>query len=85
MSKKQNGIAFDFEKGMQRLEEIIATFDEGGLPLDQMESFFVEGMDLIKKCSDRLDQVEIHVTELLKNSQSGWSEKPFDNPQDVEE
>ncbi len=83
MNQKKAEIPFDFEKGMQRLEEIIAQFDEGGLPLDRMESFFVEGMELIKNCSERLDRVERRVTELLNDPQSGWSERPLeDNRED---
>lgn len=79
MNQKKADVPFDFEKGMQRLEEIIAQFDEGGLPLDRMEAFFVEGMELIKNCSERLDRVERKVTELLDDPQLGWSERPLED------
>ena len=68
---------FDFEKGLQRLEEIIALFDQGGLTLEQMEAHFVEGMDLIQKCSRRLDGVEARVTQLLNLPETEWREEPF--------
>lgn len=68
---------FDFEEGMRRLEEIIALFDEGGLKLAEMESYFSEGMDLVKKCGGRLDEVEARVTRLIRESQEQWSEEPF--------
>ncbi|MGC9328816.1 MAG: exodeoxyribonuclease VII small subunit [Candidatus Hinthialibacter sp.] len=71
--------SFDFEEGMKRLEEIIAKFDEGGLPLEQMESFFVEGMELVKKCAERLDRAETRVTELLQDSEMGWNEAAYDD------
>ena len=70
---------------MHRLEEIISLFDEGGLPLNEMESIFVEGMDLVKKCSERLDAVETHVTELIKDSETRWNERPFEETAKLEE
>ncbi|MFB3787542.1 MAG: exodeoxyribonuclease VII small subunit [bacterium] len=69
--------AFDFEKGLQRLEEILALFDQGGLTLEQMEAHFVEGMSLIRKCSERLDGVEARVTQLLNLPDAEWREEPF--------
>ncbi len=78
MSAKKNADSFDFEEGMQRLEEIIAKFDQGGLTLDEMESCFVEGAGLVKKCSERIDNVETRITKLAADSGSGWSEEPFD-------
>jgi exodeoxyribonuclease VII small subunit len=84
MSQPPKDEVFDFEEGMQRLEEIIAKFDEGGLPLEQMESFFVEGIDLVKKCAERLDRVEARVTELLQDSEMGWEEAPFDESEEDE-
>lgn len=85
MSKNKNEDAFDFEKGMQRLEEIISKFDEGGLPLDQMETIFIEGMELVKRCSERLDRVETRVTQLLHDPETGWIEQPFEEEEKAEE
>lgn len=70
--------SIDFEKGVQRLEEIVAQFDDGGLTLDQMEAYFAEGMELIEQCTNRLDQVETRITKLLKDRQDEWTEAPFD-------
>lgn len=72
---------FNYEKAVARLEEIIEAFDEGGLPLDKMEAYFIEGMDLVKQCSDRLDTVETRVTRLLTEQNGEWSEAPFDEPE----
>ena len=68
---------FDFEKGMARLDEIVALFDGGGLTLDQMEQYFSEGMELISKCSQRLDRVETRVTQLLKEQKETWEVTPL--------
>ena len=75
MSKNKKN-AIDFEQSMQRLEAIVSQFDDGGLSLDQMESYFTE------KCSTRLDQVETRITKLLKDRQDEWAEEPFDEDDD---
>lgn len=70
---------FDFEKGLQRLEEIVALFDQGGLTLDQMEAHFIEGMRLIQQCTARLDGVEARITQWLNQSETEWPKAPVRN------
>jgi exodeoxyribonuclease VII small subunit len=77
MSKKKSD-TFEFEEGMQRLEEIIQQFDEGSLSLDHMENHFVEGMELLDQCSQRLEQVETRVTQLVQHQKDKWKEVPVD-------
>ncbi len=78
MSKKTEK-PFDYEKGMERLEKIIEQFDEGGLSLEAMEQSFIEGMELVKKCSERLNQVETRVNKLSEDQQGeAWNEELFD-------
>lgn len=48
----------NFEAAMNRMEEIVERFDEGDLPLDEMEKLFTEGMALVKLCGKRLEEVE---------------------------
>ncbi|HOE11858.1 MAG TPA: exodeoxyribonuclease VII small subunit [bacterium] len=55
---------FEFEKAMERLERIVAAFDSGEMTLREMEASFVEGMELIKKCSAYLDEVDLRVRTL---------------------
>lgn len=78
-AKQPDNQEFDFEKGLERLEEIVSKFDEGGLTLDQMERYFVEGLELVMKCNARLDQVESHITKLIETQKGVWEEQPFDN------
>lgn len=79
MSKKDEK-PFDYEKGMARLETLIEQFDEGGLSLEAMEKSFIEGMELIQKCSERLNQVEARVNQLVETQQGEtWSEEPFED------
>lgn len=69
---------FNFEKAMQRLEEIVDAFDSGEMTLRQMEASFVEGMNLIKRCSACLDEVELRVKEL-----SGPEQEPQQEDEDL--
>ncbi len=57
-AKKGQDAPQDFESGMTRLETNVVRFDEGDLPLDEMEKLFTEGMDLVKRCGKRLEAVE---------------------------
>ncbi len=85
MAKKQEE-PFQFEKGMQRLEEIVQRFDEGSLSLDEMERNFVEGMELLNQCSKRLEAVELRVTQLMQEHKDKWTEVPVETEeQDIEE
>ena len=77
-SNKKIEQEFDFEKGLERLEEIVAKFDEGGMTLDQMEQYFVEGLELVQQCNQRLDRVETRITKLIETQKGLWQEKPFD-------
>jgi exodeoxyribonuclease VII small subunit len=65
---------FNFEEAMRRLEEIVQAFDSGAMTLHQMEASFVEGMDLLKRCSACLDGVELRVKELSGSEQETQQE-----------
>lgn len=69
---------FDFEKALERLDEIVEAFDSGEMTLRQMEASFVEGMNLIKQCTKCLDAVELRVQELSETDQ------PIDEPEPLE-
>ena len=76
---KENKKEFDFEKGIARLEDIVSLFDQGGLSLSEMEKFFIEGMELINQCSDRLDQTELKITALMRDRKDKIEEEPFED------
>ncbi|MDX9753682.1 MAG: exodeoxyribonuclease VII small subunit [bacterium] len=78
MMTKNSKTPFDFEKGMARLEEIVGLFDQGGLTLQEMETYFEEGMGLIQACSARLNQTEVTVTKLLKDMKEKLETEPFE-------
>lgn len=58
---------FDFEKAMERLEQIIDDLESGQLGLDDSIKVFEEGVALAKKCHKKLTEAETKVKQLIKN------------------
>ncbi|MDH4128780.1 MAG: exodeoxyribonuclease VII small subunit [Spirochaetota bacterium] len=56
----------DFEKAMDRLEEIVNLLESGELKLEESLKLFEEGMILGKDCQDKLSKAERKVY-ILKN------------------
>jgi exodeoxyribonuclease VII small subunit len=67
-----------FEEAMERLEEIVRDLEEGDLPLEESLKVFEEGMNLIKLCSEKLEEVERKVTKLVKESDGKYRHQPFE-------
>ncbi len=65
MTKDQ---VFDFSRAIKELEEINRWFQSEEINLDEGLSKFRKGLSLIKKCRERLKEVENEFTEIKKNS-----------------
>jgi exodeoxyribonuclease VII small subunit len=59
-----------FEAALARLEQIVEKLDDGDLPLAQSIALFKEGTTLAKRCRALLAEAEVHVKEVLGDSQS---------------
>lgn len=68
----------DFEKAMERLEEIVTTMERGEAPLEESLALFSEGAKLAKQCAAMLDKAEQQVTKLTKSSDGALKEAPFE-------
>ncbi len=66
-----------FEEGLKKLESIVKTLDEGNIPLDEALSIFKEGLQLTKKLSKRLDDIEKKVEILIKKDNGSVEKRPF--------
>jgi exodeoxyribonuclease VII small subunit len=75
----------NFETSMKRLEEIVHDLEKGDLPLEDSLKVFEEGMDLIKFCSEKLEEVEQKVTMLVKEGNGKYAHRPFDVEKDEED
>ena len=60
----------DFEKSINRLEELVDKMESGESSLEQNLEWFEEGMDLIKTCQIHLEDADKRVQELIKSSES---------------
>lgn len=56
-----------FEQDLERLEEIVAKLEEGGLPLDESLALFEEGQAVLGRCREKLEKAQVRVEKLLAN------------------
>lgn len=66
-----------FEKDLEKLEQIVASLEEGGLPLDDSLKKFEEGVKLAKRCEKALSSAEKKIEILTKNAQGDLKAEPF--------
>lgn len=62
----------DLEEAFARLEEIVGTLEQEDISLEQSFQTYKEGMELLKKCNQAIDQVEKQV--LILNEDGEWDE-----------
>jgi len=55
----------NFDKSLERLEEIVQQMESGELSLDDMMTRFEEGSRLVKQCSTKLREVENKIEKLV--------------------
>lgn len=65
-SKKQP--AFDFEKSMEELEQLVTNMEQGDLTLEQSLKEFERGVELTRHCQKALQEAEQKVEILLQKS-----------------
>lgn len=66
-----------FEEGLRKLEDIVSTLDAGKVPLDDALRLFEEGVNLTKKLTKTLDDIERKVEILVKKDDGSLDKKPF--------
>lgn len=54
----------NYEKAVEKLEEIVDKLENGNLPLEDMMKLYEEGTVLAAKCAKSLDAAELKITEL---------------------
>ena len=74
-----------FEKDLEKLENIVNTLEEGGLPLDDSIKKFEEGIKLAKRCEKALSSAEKKIEVLTKDAKGNVTTKPFADEDDGEE
>jgi exodeoxyribonuclease VII small subunit len=66
----------DFEKSLERLEELVEEMEGGELSLEDMIKHFEEGSKLVDVCSKKLNEVEQKIEKLVKQD-GELKEVPF--------
>ena len=61
----------DFEKKLNRLEEIVQKMEKGDLSLEESLKFFEEGVKLSRDCHGQLTQAELQVKKLVSVDENG--------------
>ena len=73
MAKKKT-----FEEAMKQLEQIVKDLETGDMPLEKAIKKFEEGIKISKYCSDKLDESEKKITQLMGDPDDDtMSEVPF--------
>lgn len=80
-------MAFQFEKSLERLKEIVRTMENEDIELEASLQLYTEGIKLYHKCSEFLEKTSRKV-EILKNGREvleEGAEPDFSLFEDVEE
>ena len=62
-----------YEESVARLEDIITQLEQGQIPLEQSTTLFTEGINLVKTCSQYLDQAEEKIKVLVGDNLEDFS------------
>jgi len=81
-STMQSSEAMAFEEAVKKLEKIVEDMESGELPLEGMLSRFEEGTRLVKVCQSKLEEAELKIQKLEKNSAGEISVKPVELTED---
>ena len=61
-----------FEQSLKRLEEIVEMLEGGNVSLDDAMKMYEEGVQLSKKCLEKLSQAELKLKRLSKDIQGNF-------------
>lgn len=65
-----------FEQAMEKLENIVSTMEQGGVPLDEMISKFEEGAKIAAYCQGKLASLKKKMEILVRDrdGKAAWQE-----------
>jgi exodeoxyribonuclease VII small subunit len=74
-----------FEEALTKLESIVEAMESGDLPLETLLAKFEEGTRLVKLCQTKLEEAELKIQKLEKNSAGELTLKPLELPSATED
>jgi exodeoxyribonuclease VII small subunit len=72
----------DFEKALAELEGIAKQLEAGNLALDKSLALFERGVQLARACKEKLAEAELKISQLVKDKEGLFTEKPFEDESD---
>lgn len=63
------------DENIKKLDEIAKKMEGGDLPLEQTLELFNEGIQLIRSCTQTLQQAELKVKEIMESADGTLTEK----------
>ena len=60
----QNAESLNFEEAFRRLGEMVDSLESGGLPLAEATVIYQQGMGLVRRCNQLLNEAELKITQL---------------------
>ena len=66
-----------FEQDLEKLEAIVQSLEEGGLPLEKALKEFEKGILLARKCEKALSQAEQKIEMLVRNMDGEMEAQPY--------
>jgi exodeoxyribonuclease VII small subunit len=70
------GEPMPFEEALKKLEKVVDDMEGGELPLETMLARFEEGTRLVKVCQTKLEEAELKIQKLEKNTGGEMTLKP---------
>ncbi len=67
-----------FEEAFRRLNEMAESLDDGGLSLADATARYEEGMNLVRRCNQLLDEAELKITNLKDSFLSNSDEEEWE-------
>jgi exodeoxyribonuclease VII small subunit len=78
----ERGVDLPFEESLRRLEGIVDAMEHDDLPLETLLAKYEEGTRLARACQSRLQEAEVKIQQLEKNSNGQFVLKPLSPTQE---
>ncbi len=72
-----------FEEAFTRLGGMVETLESGGLPLAQAAELFEQGMTLVRRCSELLEETELRISLVRDNAGAPTGGQPWPDDSDL--
>ena len=66
-----------FESNMQRLEQIVRAMERGDVPLEESLKLFQEGTELVRSCTELLENAQLQVKMIMTGPDGSPQEEEF--------